>query len=312
MTILGSLRVLGIWDGSKFDKGVGKSTKQLKPFVGMTHQVDKGLQQVGTSLGMITGAGLAVAGLGAAGMGSFAALAESVTQANQELHALSSGLGISEAELLKWHRAAGRAGLSIDHVDDALRELQRRTAEAALDKSGTAFGMFEKLGLDAEDLLALDLPTRMAVITTEIEKLGTAAERAFAYDEIFGGASDSIAGMTDELLKARSVISDEAVQAQAEAMASVSKEWVTIKANATAIKDDLAAIATGPFADFTTAIRETIQGASYLTGIGQDDVSWQYRAFQFRQMVDNQIRRMNAPTVDENNSPVVIEEADIN
>ena len=96
-------------------------------------------------------------------------------------------LGITTDALQELRYAAEKSGLSIDGLEDALKELQIRAVDA-LSGSGEAFESFDKLSVKTTDVAGkvrepLDL---LVEVADQLQKLPTHAERLWVVDSMFG------------------------------------------------------------------------------------------------------------------------------
>jgi len=217
MTILGQVSVQALWDGRKFDKGMEKSQKRSKRTQATFKKLKAGFAALGAA---------AVAG-GAA----FLSFVGKVTEANRELTVVSRSIDVTAGNWLRWSEAAKQTGVSTDALADAFRELQRRTAEAALDKSGSAYDAFKKIRLNAKQLLDLNIEQRFEKVVKAIERVDDAAKRNFLFDEIFGGAMDELGGSVSDLIALSKELDKSKFNQQAATMGEVAGEWKKITAD---------------------------------------------------------------------------------
>jgi len=98
---------------------------------------------------------------------------------------LAQSLGTTVASIQTLERAGDLAGVSIIGVEQATKDLTRRLSQAAAG-SGPAIAALKRLGLSANDLLALPLDQRVGSINAAIEEFVPLAERAAVAGQLFG------------------------------------------------------------------------------------------------------------------------------
>ena len=189
MALIGSLAVNILAKTNKFDKPVKKSRKELGGF-------SKAVKGATNELKMMAGGFASVAGLA-----GIAAFAKSTTEATAQNIRFARGLGLTAAELENYQKAAARVGIEQDTMNDALLELKRRSAEATTG-TGSLYDALQILNLDAEKFVKMRLPDQFSLITKRLDGLSNTAQRAFLTDEIFGGASDTMTGLTGSIREA--------------------------------------------------------------------------------------------------------------
>ena len=189
--VVGQVRVLGLYDGKKYDKGVDKSRKKTKDFEAATMSASKMMKKYGASVAAIaTGAGVAGGGL--------VALGNQYANATLQQNRFANALGVATPVLISYQRAASKLNIEQDVMNDALLELSRRSAEATTG-TGSMADALKILGLDADRFVKLSLDKQFDLITRSLSKLDSEAQRNFLTDEIFGGASDTISGLLPQL-----------------------------------------------------------------------------------------------------------------
>lgn len=125
-----------------------------------------------------------------AGYWAVQALQNFVTNAAKAMDEIGKNakfLGITTDALQELRYAAEKSGLSIDGLEDALKELQIRAVDA-LSGSGEAFESFDKLGVKTTDVAGkikepLDL---LVEVADQLKELPTHAERLWVVDSMFG------------------------------------------------------------------------------------------------------------------------------
>ena len=93
--------------------------------------------------------------------------------------------------------AAQRAGSEdgLEAVVDSAQELQLQLGEIALVGSGRAVDALNALGLEAEKLKEMEPEAAFRAVVDAIQDIPNVADRAIAAEEIFGGASEKLAGI---------------------------------------------------------------------------------------------------------------------
>jgi len=98
---------------------------------------------------------------------------------------LAQSLGTTVASIQTLERAGELAGVSISGIEQATKDLTRRLSQAAAG-GGPAAQALERLGLSANELIALPLDQRVGAINAAIESFVPAAERAAVAGQLFG------------------------------------------------------------------------------------------------------------------------------
>jgi len=254
MTILGSLKVLGLWDGRDLDRGMKKSLKGVKTLGQSLKELGQRAKKAAVFMRNIAG------GVGA-GLGGLAAIAERTAQATLQQNRFADALGISTAHLIGYQRAAARLNVTQDVMNDALLELSRRSSEAT-EGTGSMFDALNILGIEVEAFSKLSLDKQFTKITQSISGLKSAAQRNFLTDEIFGGASDTISGLLPQLDELARGIDMVGVASQNEKALEFAKRWDSISKNLATIGREFTIGISGP-------ALEAVQGLSViLEGLG--------------------------------------------
>lgn len=161
-----------------------------------------------------------VAGV-AAGTAIFG-LANSTASLGDEVAKTADRLGLSIKGFQELRYVAERSGVSITDFDKGMEGFTRRLGQAA-DGSGSAMKAFKKLGLDVEEMLALEPEVALEHIADAMAGLETQAERAAVSQDLFGRAglamlamlgigSEGIRGLRDEGDKTGSMLSEKAAR----------------------------------------------------------------------------------------------------
>ncbi|MFZ3582165.1 phage tail tape measure C-terminal domain-containing protein [Loktanella sp. DJP18] len=98
---------------------------------------------------------------------------------------LAQSLGTTVASIQTLERAGELAGVSISGIEQATKDLTRRLSQAAAG-TGPAADALDRLGLSANELIALPLDQRVGAINAAIESFVPAAERAAVAGQLFG------------------------------------------------------------------------------------------------------------------------------
>ncbi len=126
-------------------------------------------------------AAAAVAAAGAAGV----AMVRSGLSSVDAQAKLAQSLGTTVASIQTLERAGELAGVSMSGIEQATKDLTRRLSQAAAG-SGPAADALDRLGLSANELIALPLDQRVGAINAAIESFVPAAERAAVAGQLFG------------------------------------------------------------------------------------------------------------------------------
>jgi hypothetical protein len=98
---------------------------------------------------------------------------------------LAQSLGTTTESVQVLARAGELAGVSMSGIEQATKDLTRRLSQAA-SGTGPAAEALDRLGLSANDLIALPLDQRVGAINAAIEAFVPAAERAAVAGQLFG------------------------------------------------------------------------------------------------------------------------------
>ncbi|AJE46555.1 phage tail tape measure C-terminal domain-containing protein [Celeribacter indicus] len=98
---------------------------------------------------------------------------------------LAQSLGTTVASIQTLERAGELAGVSMSGIEQATKDLTRRLSQAAAG-TGPAADALDRLGLSANDLIALPLDQRVGAINAAIENFVPVAERAAVAGQLFG------------------------------------------------------------------------------------------------------------------------------
>jgi hypothetical protein len=98
---------------------------------------------------------------------------------------LAASLGTTVESIQVLARAGDLAGVSMGEIEQATKQLTRRLSEAA-GGAGPAIEALRRLGLTAQELQALPLDQRIALIQDRLAELVPEAERAAVASDLFG------------------------------------------------------------------------------------------------------------------------------
>jgi hypothetical protein len=129
----------------------------------------------------VAAAAAAVAAATAAGV----AMVRSGLQTVDAQAKLAQSLGTTVASIQTLERAGELAGVSMSGIEQATKDLTRRLSQAAAG-TGPAADALDRLGLSANELIALPLDQRVGAINAAIESFVPAAERAAVAGQLFG------------------------------------------------------------------------------------------------------------------------------
>lgn len=174
-SVIGALRVnLGL-DSAKFSSGAGKAKTTA--------------QKLGQALGRIAiGA--------AAATTAILALARRSANLIDEQAKLALSLGSSTASIQVLERAGQLAGVSFGVIEQATIALTRRLSQAATG-TGPAIDALKTLGLTVDQLNAVPLDQRIALIQQQLSQFVPEAERAAVASALFGDRAGLIFSRID-------------------------------------------------------------------------------------------------------------------
>lgn len=125
------------------------------------------------------------AAAGAAATAATAALVKSGLDSADAQAKLALTLNTTSESITTLERAGSLAGVSMDSVAQATKDLTRRLSQAEVNGGGTADAL-KKLHLNANELAQLPLDERIATINTALYEFTTAGERAAVAGQLFG------------------------------------------------------------------------------------------------------------------------------
>lgn len=218
------------------------------------------------------------AGAGAA-VAAGAAIVGSVTRQARQIDNLSTVSQIGAERLQAMGIVAERSGGSIEDVADASREMQLRLAEAVSLGTGPAIDALDLLGVSLEDLQDLRPEAQFEALRDRLSEVEDPALRAFAAEELLGGASERLA----ETIALSADEFDRQTQAAAASGQVLSEETVTATTRAGDAIARLGEQARGLAGDLVGAVAPAVtavaEGLSDLLGwlsttrVGMDDLA---------------------------------------
>ncbi|MCE8540263.1 phage tail tape measure protein [Ruegeria pomeroyi] len=128
---------------------------------------------------------VAAAAAVAAAMAAGVAMVRSGLETVDAQAKLAQSLDTTVASIQTLERAGELAGVSMSGIEQATKDLTRRLSQAATG-TGPAADALDRLGLSANDLIALPLDQRVGAINAAIEGFVPAAERAAVAGQLFG------------------------------------------------------------------------------------------------------------------------------
>ncbi|MEI4196591.1 phage tail tape measure protein [Roseovarius sp. E0-M6] len=159
--------------GTAGQRGMGRVRREIDAANKRLDRFGRQLQRTGR---------VAAAALGAAAT----AMVRSGLQVIDAQAKLAQSLGTTTASVQVLARAADLTGTQWERLEGGATRLTRRLSLFAADGSGPAAGAIERLGLNAERLLALPLDQRIIEVTEAIRAQSSAAAQAANFSELFG------------------------------------------------------------------------------------------------------------------------------
>lgn len=242
-----------------------------------------GLSAVAAAAGGPVGIGLA-AGIGAAVI-AYDKLAEHIREAGESAEKLiadSERLGISAQALQRWRIMGEEAGISIDKVDEGLKNLLQRIGSMRSGIGNVRFAkVFEQLGISPEELSKAHTAEEVAAALAEKLKALNDPALAFNYahklglDELLPLLLKGAEGLKELGLKADDsgrIISTETAEALAKANRELKAANDTIGAQllpTLASFDGAVADSMKNLSDWVVKLSDWLRGVRELTGLGK-------------------------------------------
>jgi hypothetical protein len=146
--------------------------------------------------------GLQLAGLGAAIIAPLALAAKAFADTGHQLNGMAIRTGISVEALSELGYAARLSGASLEDVEKAVRNMQRKIS-AAVGGSNQAAAALEKVGLSAEALAGLKPEQQFAAIAAALQGIQDPTQRAAAAMGVFGRTGTALLPMVGDLAALR-------------------------------------------------------------------------------------------------------------
>lgn len=165
---------------------IGADTKDLARGIGRAKALMGSLSRAAKVTGVAAGAAFAAASAGMVAMtkggleavDAQAKMARSVDGTIDGLRALQI--------------AGSDAGVSVDEMNSAVQMMGKRLAEAAREGTGPAADALKMLGLDARELMEMDVDARFGAIADRINDMGMSAQDAAGVMREFGVRSNEV------------------------------------------------------------------------------------------------------------------------
>ena len=165
---------------------IGADTKDLARGIGRAKALMKGLSRAAKVSGVAAGAAFAAASVGMVAMtkgglkavDAQAKMARSVDGTIDGLRALQI--------------AGSDAGVEVGILNKSIQQMGKYLAEAARDGTGPAADALEHLGMNARDLMEMDVDARMGAIADRINEMGMSAQDAAGIMRDFGVRSNEV------------------------------------------------------------------------------------------------------------------------
>ena len=106
-------------------------------------------------------------------------------------------LGMSTQKFLEMSAVARQFNIDSDRLGDAMKDLNERIADAALDGTATYEEALNKLGLKSKELIAMPVDKQFEKVTEALSQLNTQAEKNFVAAELMADAGFEVIKMAD-------------------------------------------------------------------------------------------------------------------
>jgi hypothetical protein len=170
MTEIGNLRV-------RIGADTGDLTTGLRQAQGQLQNFRRAIAPALTAIAAVGAAATAAAG-------GIAAMTRAGMNNIDEQAKLARGLGGTTAALQALDRAAGRAGVASGELQSATLRLNQRLGQAVIE-GGAAADALARIGLRANDLIAMDIDERMATLSDAMRQAGMNSQQmAFTLREL--------------------------------------------------------------------------------------------------------------------------------
>jgi|GEM_PF-1166601 len=166
---------------------IGADTKDLARGIGRAKAMVQGFARVSK-----VAAGVAAASFAAATAGLSAMTKGGLSYVDAQAKMARSVDGTIDG-LRALQIAGGYAGASVEQVNGAVQMMGKRLAEAAREGKGPAADALKLLGLNAQELMKLDVDERVGAIADRINSMGMSAQDAAGILREFGIRSNEMA-----------------------------------------------------------------------------------------------------------------------
>jgi hypothetical protein len=135
------------------------------------NEVNAGLSEMQSKLGVV-----ATAVLGLAGAGTLGALVTTQAQAATEAVRYADALDMSSQEMMAWQSAAKSAGIEGGKMADILKDVSEKIGDAAIG-GGEAVEVLERMNLSAKDMATLSPDKQLLQIAEGLGQIGSNSEK---------------------------------------------------------------------------------------------------------------------------------------
>ncbi len=165
---------------------IGADTKDLSRGIGRAKALMGSLSRAAKVSGVAAGAAFAAASVGLVAM-TKGGLEAVDAQAKMARSVDGSIDGLRALQI-----AGSDAGVAVGEMNGAVQMMGKRLAEAAREGSGPAHDALKMLGLDARELMKMDVDERFGAIADKINEMGLSAQDAAGVMREFGVRSNEV------------------------------------------------------------------------------------------------------------------------
>lgn len=165
---------------------IGADTSDLSRGIGRAKALMDSLSRAAKVTGVAAGAAFAAATAGMVAM-TRGGLEAVDAQAKMARSVDGSIDGLRALQI-----AGGDAGVAVSEMNGAVQMMGKRLAEAAREGTGPAADALKRLGLDARELMGMDVDARFGAIADRINDLGLSAQDAAGLMREFGVRSNEV------------------------------------------------------------------------------------------------------------------------
>ena len=221
-------------DGGDILLKVGVDKKSLdKDMKGLSGAINKHKKAVG----------IAMVGLGVAALAGVASSIKAFAEMGDEVQKMALRVGFSTEALSEWRHVANISGADISTLEKGVKKMSKTIVDAD-EGMATYIRSFDRIGLSAEELMALSPEDQFTRITEAIAALESPTLRAATAQDIFGRAGTALLPM---------------MAAGAEGIAELREEAHTLGI----VFDQEAANAAAEFQDSMTRLDGAMNGAKF-------------------------------------------------